>query len=108
MQARQGKVNLTVFTFRNRQRPMTPIVRLNSAITCPDCGFVREEIMPTDACQFFYRCTNCHALLRPKPDDCCVFCAYGSVKCPPIQLQAPCCGASSRILRDRTKAAELG
>ncbi len=23
--------------------------------------------MPTDACQFFYECGNCKALLRPKP-----------------------------------------
>lgn len=25
-------------------------------------------------------------MLRPKAGDCCVFCSYGSVKCPPIQL----------------------
>ncbi|MFA9408701.1 MAG: GDCCVxC domain-containing (seleno)protein, partial [Candidatus Dadabacteria bacterium] len=24
-------------------------------------------------------------LLKPKPGDCCVFCSYGSVKCPSIQ-----------------------
>jgi hypothetical protein len=24
-------------------------------------------------------------LLRPKPGDCCVFCSYGSVKCPPMR-----------------------
>jgi hypothetical protein len=41
--------------------------------------------MPTDACQFFYECSNCKTLLRPKPGDCCVFCSYGSVKCPPMQ-----------------------
>jgi hypothetical protein len=40
--------------------------------------------MPTDACQFFYECSNCKTLLRPKPGDCCVFCSYGSVKCPPL------------------------
>jgi hypothetical protein len=38
--------------------------------------------MPTDACLFFYHCTACGALLRPKPGDCCVFCSHGSVKCP--------------------------
>jgi hypothetical protein len=27
------------------------------------------------------------AQLRPKPGDCCVFCSFGSVKCPPIQEQ---------------------
>jgi hypothetical protein len=48
--------------------------------------------MPDDACQFFYECRNCKTLLRPKPGDCCVFCSYGSVKCPPIQQQRTCCG----------------
>ncbi|MDD2796322.1 MAG: GDCCVxC domain-containing (seleno)protein [Acidocella sp.] len=26
-------------------------------------------------------------MLRPKPGDCCVLCSYGSVPCPPIQLE---------------------
>jgi hypothetical protein len=56
-----------------------------SIITCPICGNTKAETMPTDACQFFYECTGCGALLRPKPGDCCVFCSYGSVPCPPIQ-----------------------
>jgi len=43
--------------------------------------------MPTDACQFFYTCTGCGATLRPKPGDCCVFCSYGSLPCPPIQAE---------------------
>jgi hypothetical protein len=57
----------------------------DSTITCPICGIAKAETMPTDACQFFYECTGCGALLRPKPGDCCVFCSYGSVPCPPIQ-----------------------
>ena len=49
--------------------------------------------MPTDACQFFYECAGCGALLRPKPGECCVFCSYGSVRCPPMQQPAgDCCG----------------
>lgn len=60
---------------------------LRSEITCPHCGHCKVEKMPTDACQFFYECEGCHALLRPKPGDCCVFCSYGSVPCPPIQLE---------------------
>ncbi len=48
--------------------------------------------MPTDACLYFYECTGCHALLRPKAGDCCVFCSFGSVKCPPIQQSSHCCG----------------
>jgi hypothetical protein len=44
-----------------------------------------REVMPTDACQFFYDCQGCGAVLRPKPGDCCVFCSYGDTPCPPIQ-----------------------
>src|SRR3974377_1480947 len=58
-------------------------MNLESVITCPKCGTAKLEWMPTDACQFFYECTGCGAMLRPKPGDCCVFCSYGSVPCPP-------------------------
>lgn len=71
---------------------------LESVITCPHCATAKSETMPTDACQFFYMCTGCSAMLRPKPGDCCVFCSYGSVPCPPIQAKrsgekggASCC-----------------
>jgi hypothetical protein len=71
---------------------MTPAaVVLESVLSCPRCGFSKQEAMPLDACQFFYECGGCKALLRPKPGDCCVFCSYGSVKCPPIQAQRSCC-----------------
>jgi hypothetical protein len=66
--------------FRPRPGPV-----LESEITCPKCGLQRNETMPTDACQFFYECSGCGALLRPKSGDCCVFCSYGSVRCPPVQ-----------------------
>jgi hypothetical protein len=64
---------------------------LDSVLTCPRCGRQAAERMPVDACQFFYECTGCGARLRPKPGDCCVFCSYGSVKCPPMQAQRTCC-----------------
>lgn len=67
-------------------------VILESLLTCPMCGHAETETMPTDACQFFYECVACKALLRPKTGDCCVFCSYGSVKCPPMQEQRGCCG----------------
>ncbi|GAU80905.1 GDCCVxC domain-containing (seleno)protein [Bosea sp. BIWAKO-01] len=60
-------------------------MQLQSLITCPHCGHAAADTMPTDACQFFYECKGCGALLRPKQGDCCVFCSYGSVPCPPIQ-----------------------
>src|SRR5262249_57842727 len=56
---------------------------LESVITCPHCATAKSETMPTDACQFFYTCTGCGARLQPKPGDCCAFCSYGSVPCPP-------------------------
>jgi len=71
---------------------------LESLITCPHCTTAKPETMPTDACRFFYECTGCGAVLRPKQGDCCVFCSYGSVPCPPIQAErsgetglASCC-----------------
>lgn len=62
-------------------------------------------MMPTDACQYFYECTGCGTLLRPRPGDCCVFCSYGSVPCPPIQGSngEPLCCQSS----ESRKAAEI-
>jgi hypothetical protein len=72
--------------------PSTPA--LESVLTCPHCGHAKLEVMPTDACQFFYECEQCRALLRPKAGDCCVFCSYGSVKCPPVQMQQGCSGCS--------------
>lgn len=60
---------------------------LESVITCPHCDTTRIETMPTDACQFFYECTGCGVVLRPKEGDCCVFCSYGSVPCPPIRAE---------------------
>ena len=62
-----------------------------SVLTCPGCQFAKPETMPADACQFFYECGNCKTLLRPKPGDCCVFCSFGSVKCPRVQQQRGCC-----------------
>jgi hypothetical protein len=68
-------------------------LQLQSTLTCPHCGHQKQETMPTDACLYFYECLSCHATLRPKPGDCCVFCSYGSVKCPPIQAGESCCAS---------------
>jgi hypothetical protein len=56
-----------------------------SSVTCPLCGHMETETMPDDACQWFYECKGCGTLLKPKQGDCCVFCSYGSVPCPPMQ-----------------------
>jgi hypothetical protein len=68
---------------------------LQSILTRPHCGFAAVEVMPTDACIVFHECAGCHALLRPEPSDCCVFCSFGSVKCPPMQQSRSCCASAS-------------
>lgn len=63
---------------------------LESTIQCPNCGHEKTETMPTDACQYFYCCEACDTLLKPRHGDCCVFCSYGTVACPPVQQGADC------------------
>jgi hypothetical protein len=60
-------------------------LELSSTITCPKCGFQKKELMPTNSCQFFYECLECKSILKPIKGDCCVFCSYGNIACPPIQ-----------------------
>ena len=64
---------------------------LKSEITCPNCEHKKVEDMPTNACQFFYECENCKKVLKPKKGECCVYCSYGTVPCPPIQENKSCC-----------------
>lgn len=71
---------------------------LQSVLTCPHCDFSEELTMQTDACQFFYLCSNCQERMRPKVGDCCVFCSYGSVPCPPMQQATPCCSSVTLLI----------
>jgi hypothetical protein len=50
--------------------------------------------MPTDSCLWYWECPSCGVLQRPKPGDCCVYCSYGTVPCPPVQQTGDkgCCG----------------
>jgi hypothetical protein len=64
---------------------------LQSTLTCPSCQQQSVETMPTDACLFFWSCPGCGARLKPMAGDCCVFCSYGSVACPPMQAARRCC-----------------
>ncbi|PKP08634.1 MAG: hypothetical protein CVU09_14915 [Bacteroidetes bacterium HGW-Bacteroidetes-4] len=57
-------------------------IKHKSTITCPNCGYQKEEAMPENSCQFFYECENCKTILKPRQGDCCVFCSYGSIICP--------------------------
>jgi hypothetical protein len=75
-----------------RKAIMSAII-LETTITCPECNHAKLEVMPTDACQWVYECEACHVLLRPKAGDCCVFCSYATVPCPPKQISGKnCCG----------------
>ena len=71
------------------------MVELKSTITCPECGHRSTETMPTDACQYLYSCKRCGHQMKPKQGQCCVFCSYGDVPCPPVQEERGkgcCCG----------------
>lgn len=72
---------------------MTATIQTRSTLVCPACGARTTETMPTDACQYFYDCPSCASVLKPKAGDCCVFCSYGDVPCPPVQADGKgCCG----------------
>ncbi|HSS64259.1 MAG TPA: GDCCVxC domain-containing (seleno)protein [Gammaproteobacteria bacterium] len=61
---------------------------LEATLTCPQCGHAQRAAMPVDYCLYFYTCRGCEALLRPLQGDCCVFCSYADVACPPKQLRS--------------------
>ena len=61
---------------------------LYGTVTCPRCRTRTEDAMPTDACAYFWDCPACGTTLKPKAGDCCIFCSYGDVPCPPVQLES--------------------
>jgi len=69
-------VDNNVITVKHFYNILNKKIQLNSIITCPECGFSKEEIMPTDSCLVFYECSNCGQILKPKKGDCCVFCSF--------------------------------
>lgn len=66
-------------------------IELKSTITCPECGHSKTEEMPINACHWYYQCEHCKVMLKPIKGDCCVYCSYATVKCPPIQEGSGCC-----------------
>lgn len=61
------------------------MIKSIAIIKCPECGTEAREAMPDNQCVVVYKCHKCKAVLRPKKGDCCVFCSYSDVKCPPMQ-----------------------
>ena len=89
-----GMLLVTIAVFLNRykikKKNRVQLV-LHSVITCPVCNHTSKETMPVNACRYFYECPSCKTRLQPKEGDCCVFCSYGSVVCPPMQQGNDCC-----------------
>jgi hypothetical protein len=77
--------------YLNKKFKASMTVELNSVLTCPGCSHKKTEVMPTDACTYFYECENCRKQLKPLEGDCCVYCSYGTVKCPSMQTGENCC-----------------
>lgn len=86
--------------FLRRSREYSDTVNaaiLETILTCPVCGDEHRATMPVDACQYFYDCPSCRTVLKPKTGDCCVFCSYGSARCPPVQTRRSSCSANDPI-----------
>lgn len=66
-------------------------MQLKSTLTCPACGAQQTETMELNACRYLYTCQSCEETLRPRAGDCCVFCSFGDVPCPPKQTGNACC-----------------
>lgn len=66
-------------------------LRTTSEITCPHCGVYPSEEMPSEARIYYFKGSVCGAVLTPEAGDCCAFCSYGSVPCPPVQTAGKCC-----------------
>ena len=65
------------------------MANLRVTITCPACGGIAMEMMPTDRCVFFWQCHGCQSVVRPKAGDCCVYCSYGDRRCPSSRTRRP-------------------
>ena len=66
---------------------MSKIIKLKTVIKCPVCKYKKEVIMPEHKLLLVYDCEECNARLKPKGNDCCVFCSYSSIPCPAVQRQ---------------------
>jgi hypothetical protein len=88
------RLHLLNLTWSDSTHHNTPSTLMNSPILdsllrCPHCQFEEKLRMPLDACVFFHECKGCRVVLRPKPGDCCVFCSYGTQRCPMMQVASP-------------------
>ena len=90
MDIQAGRASLLSDVSIERPEEFMMEILTQSVVTCPNCGAQTEETMPTDACVVFFQCGLCRVVVRPESGDCCVFCSYGSVPCPPVQVDQDC------------------
>jgi len=62
-------------------------VKIQANLTCPYCKKEQAATMPTNACQYFYKCVHCGKIFKAVMGDCCVFCSYADTKCPSKQIE---------------------
>ena len=51
-------INSTGYSVTDKKKKIKMEIKLQSTITCPNCGHKKEETMPTDACQYFTNVKN--------------------------------------------------
>jgi hypothetical protein len=64
---------------------MSEEVILKTVVKCPVCKFQKEETMKVGTHVVFYTCEECEATIKPRQNECCVYCSYGTVPCPAAQ-----------------------
>ena len=63
------------------------IIIYRNTLCCPNCNHTQSEDMPALDKTRFYQCEDCNEIVKARESDCCVYCSYGEVKCPPTQAQ---------------------
>ena len=86
----EKSINSSTFLPVNRSMIRMKDILYQSTITCPHCQNKTLEEMPDNYCQYLWICFHCHKQFKPQKGDCCIYCSYGSVKCPSIQ-KGECC-----------------
>ncbi|WP_394352849.1 GDCCVxC domain-containing (seleno)protein [Flavivirga algicola] len=58
---------------------------LKTTISCPYCHHKMTTKMSQTSIHYLHECNNCFKVLRVPKDNCCIFCSYGTRKCPSAQ-----------------------
>jgi hypothetical protein len=65
---------------------MPKSIKDKSVIKCPICKYKKEIPIPVGSL-LLYDCEECKARLKPKNEECCVLCSYGTVPCLKTQKE---------------------